>query len=397
MEKTPQSPEVRPGRLLSLDLMRGYTVAFMIIVNNPGDWSHVYAPLLHAEWNGLTPTDLVFPSFLFMMGCAIPFSLGGKISRGVKKSRLFAESVRRSAVLLGLGWLLAILAVAPDWGHFRFYGVLPRFAATYFVCATLFLFVRSVRFYVLTILGIVFGYSALLHWIPVPGAGFPGHDFPVMDPDANIVSWLDRKIVLWTQTHFGTGLLYKGTRDPEGALSTIAACATVMSGIVSGFIMQQANRQTSKHLITRWTLGGAAALLLSAGLSVWVPLNKNMWTGSFVLFCAGIDILLLRLLWQSVDSRPDYAPGRIAKAFEEFGTAFGANALIAFIVSEALAIFLDERFQFHGVTAHQFLYSSLFSGIHPENIRSLLYALTYLFVCFIPNFILYRKKIVIRI
>lgn len=397
MEKTPFSPEIRPGRLLSLDLMRGYTVAFMIIVNNPGDWSHVYALLLHADWNGLTPTDLIFPSFLFMMGCAIPFSLGGKISRGEKKSHLFWDILRRASVLLLLGWLLAVLAVAPDWGRFRFYGVLPRFAVTYLACATLFLFVRSTRFYVLTILGLVFGYSALLQWMPVPGAGFPGHDFPIMDPYANIVSWLDRTAVLWTQTHLGTGILYKGTRDPEGVLTTIVACATVMSGIVSGLIMKQTSRQRDQRLLTQWTLGGLLAILLSAGLNAWIPFNKNMWTGSFVLFCAGCDVLLLRLLWQSVDNTPGRTPGPVGKVFQEFGAAFGANALVAFIISEALAIFLDERLQFHDVTAHQFIYDHLFSFIAPENIRSLLYALLYLLVCFVPNFILYRKKIVVRI
>lgn len=397
MEKTSFSPEIRPGRLLSLDLMRGYTVAFMIIVNNPGDWSHVYAPLLHADWNGLTPTDLVFPSFLFMMGCAIPFSLGGKILRGEKRSRLFWDILRRASVLLLLGWLLAVLAIAPDWGQFRFYGVLPRFAVTYLACATLFLFVRSVHFYVLTILGLVFGYSALLHWMPVPGTGFPGHDFPVMDPDANIVSWLDRKIVFWTQTHLGTGVLYKGTRDPEGFLSTIVACATVMAGIVSGLIMKQTSQQKDKRPFNQWTLGGLLAILLSVMLSTWSPFNKNMWTGSFVLFCAGSDILLLRLLWQSVDNNSGRAPGAVAKVFQEFGAAFGANALVAFIVSEALAIFLDERLQFHGVTAHQFIYNHLFSFIYSEKLRSLLYALLYLLVCFVPNFILYRKKIIVRI
>nr|WP_298796592.1 DUF5009 domain-containing protein [uncultured Acetobacter sp.] len=397
MEKPPFSPKILPGRLLSLDLMRGYTVAFMIIVNNPGDWSHVYAPLLHAEWNGLTPTDLVFPSFLFMMGCAIPFSLGGKLSRGKKRSWLFLDIFRRSAVLLLLGWLLTILAIAPAWSLFRFYGVLSRFAATYLVCATLFLFVRSVRFYVVAVLGIVLGYSALLHWMPVPGAGFPGQDFPVMDPDANIVSWFDRKVVFWTQNHFGMGVLYKGTRDPEGLLSTIAACATVMTGIVSGLVMKQNSRQKNMRLMNQWTLGGVLSLLASFLLYTWVPFNKNMWTGSFVLFCAGLDILLLRLLWQSIDNHPDRSPGPIAKGLQEFGAAFGANAIVAFIVSEALAIFLDERLQFHGVTAHSFIYNHLFSFIHADNIKSFLYAIAYLLVCFVPNFILYRRKIVVRI
>ena len=228
-----------PGRLGSLDMFRGLAIAGMVLVNNPGSWAHVYPPLLHAEWNGFTPTDLVFPAFLFIVGVAIPFSLARyQADGGGWDSRLYGRILRRTVLLFALGLALnattsvlqwALHGKAIDWTTLRIMGVLQRIALAYFLAIVLIL-ALSPRGRIVAILAILLGYWAVLAWVPVPGFG-PGD----LRPDSSLVTYIDRLIL--TRPH-----MYRDGFDPEGLLSTIPAAATVLIGSLAGQWVRRAPR-----------------------------------------------------------------------------------------------------------------------------------------------------------
>ena len=174
----------RSERLVSLDAFRGLTIASMILVNNPGSWAYVYSPLAHAEWHGWTPTDLIFPYFLFIVGVAIPFSFRRRLSEGGDRSDLMRHVVRRSLVLIALG--IAMRAIPDfDFGTMRYYGVLQRIGLVYFAAAAGYLFLGR-RGRVAATVSLLLGYWAALSWVPVPGYGAGD-----LSPDGNLAAWLD--------------------------------------------------------------------------------------------------------------------------------------------------------------------------------------------------------------
>src|SRR5882672_10189476 len=206
----------RAGRLLSLDLLRGATIAGMILVNNAGDEEAAYWPLQHAKWNGWTPTDLVFPFFLFIVGVSMAFSLESRMRRGESRQELIRHILWRGLILFAIGVALHGFPV-PVLATWRIYGVLQRIAICYVISAVIALWVGR-RGQWIIILACLAGYWVLMRYVPVPGFGVPTHDMPLLDPDRNIAAWLDRKLLM--------GRLYEVTRDPEGVLSTIPAIAT---------------------------------------------------------------------------------------------------------------------------------------------------------------------------
>jgi predicted acyltransferase len=222
---------------MSLDLFRGATIAGMILVNNAGDEPSSYWPLKHAQWNGWTPTDLVFPFFLFIVGVAMPFSFSARLKRGESKRELLRHVLWRGVVLFALGMFLNGF---PDQYHlasWRVYGVLQRIAVCYVISAILALW-ADWRGWIVTIAGCLVGYWLLMRFVPVPGFGVPTHDIPLLDPDRNLAAWLDRRLL--------AGHLYERTRDPEGVLSTIPAVATSLLGILTGQWLRSARSLQSK-------------------------------------------------------------------------------------------------------------------------------------------------------
>ena len=211
--------------MLSLDLFRGATIAGMILVNNPGDEAASYWPLKHAEWNGWTPTDLIFPFFLFIVGVSMTFSLPSRLRRGDSKGQILAHVLRRGLILFALGLFLNGFPNHYQLGSWRVYGVLQRIAICYVVSAALVLWSGRRSWIAVTIACLV-GYWILMRFVPVPGFGVPTHDIPLLDPDRNLAAWLDRKLLM--------GHLYETTRDPEGVLSTIPAVATSLLGVLTG-------------------------------------------------------------------------------------------------------------------------------------------------------------------
>src|SRR5437764_701552 len=269
-------------RLMSLDLVRGATIALMILVNDPGDGRASYWPLEHARWNGWTPTDLVFPFFLFIVGVAMAFSFTSRLQRGEERSHLLTHVLWRGAVLAALGIFLNGFPHHFGLDHWRFYGVLQRIAICYVITSALELWTGWRTQLGVTVACIV-GYWVLMRFVPVPGFGVPTHDIPILDPDRNLAAWLDRKLLM--------GHLYEGTRDPEGVISTIPALATCIAGLLTGKWLKAANSATKKAL----GMLAIGVLAIAAGKvwDVWFPINKQLWTSSYVIFTAGVGLIFL--------------------------------------------------------------------------------------------------------
>jgi len=371
------------GRLMSLDLLRGATIAAMILVNNPGDEQSAYWPLQHAAWNGWTPTDLIFPFFLFVVGVSMVYSLSSRLGRGESRGKIFSHALRRGVVIFALGLFLNGFPNHYQLSSWRVYGVLQRIAICYVVAAVLVLW-GGRRSQIITILGCLAGYWILMRYVPVPGFGMPTRDIPLLDPNRNIVAWMDRKVL--------AGHLYEITRDPEGILSTIPAIATTLLGVLTGYWLRSAHAAKEK---ATGLLGYGVVLLAAAELvNVWFPINKKLWTSSFVLFTAGMALLFLAACYWMVDVRQ--WRGRWTEIF----LVFGMNAIAAYFVAEIVAHWLS-RMQVAtdgtSTTWQDFIYQRVFAGWGSPSFSSLLYAITYVVLCWLVMGMLYRRKIFIKI
>jgi len=383
--ETPVTPANPPGeRLVSLDLFRGATIALMIVVNNQ-DEEVAYWPLKHARWNGWTPTDLVFPFFLFIVGVALAFSFGGRLQRGESRRTLLSHVLRRGFMLFAIGFLLHGFGARFQLDQWRVYGVLQRIAICYVISAVLVLYSgRSARLAAIAATCLV-SYWVLMRYVPVPGFGVPVRDIPLLDPDRNLAAWLDRKLLM--------GHLYEGTRDPEGVLSTIPALATSLLGVLTGQWLR------STRNITQKAAGMFVAGLIGVGLgelfNLWFPINKKLWTSSYVLLTAGLALMTLALLYWLVDGKRWRGPW--TKPF----VILGMNAIAAYVFAELLAIFL------FGVNLHlaggatmswgEFIYRRWFEPLGSPANASLYFSIGFLLVCFFAMWILYRKRMFLKI
>ncbi len=306
-----------PLRLRSLDALRGATIAGMILVNTPGSWNHVFPALRHADWHGWTPTDLVFPFFLFILGVAIPCSLGRRQAAGEPRGRLFRRVLRRSAVLIALGLLLAAYPHF-DLATLRLPGVLQRIGVVYLVTGAAFLLVGR-RGLVALALSCLVGYQALMRFVPPPG-GVAGD----LEPGTNLAAFVDRALL-------GANL-YQGSWDPEGVLSTIPAVATALVGVFAGQWLR-AGRPPAETT-TGLFAAGFGLLTLGWAWGFWFPINKNLWTSSYVLFTGGIALSCLAAFVLALDSRPR-AP-RWTRPWARPLEALGRNAIGVFVASGLL-------------------------------------------------------------
>ncbi|HBK46250.1 MAG TPA: DUF5009 domain-containing protein [Xanthomonadaceae bacterium] len=289
----------RPTRFASVDALRGLTVAAMLLVNNPGDWAHVYAPLLHAPWHGVTPTDLIFPMFLFIVGVSIALGIVPRVERGDDRAALTRTVLMRALRILGLGMLLHLLAWWwLDAAHFRPWGVLQRIGLCFLLVGAMAVW-WTPRMQRWALLALLLGYAALLQG---GGSLLPWH---------NLASRIDTALLgpLLYQFDPATGLGH----DPEGLPSTLGALASTLLGLRAG---ERLRRGDTASL---WW-GGAAGVALGVLWSGWLPLNKNLWTSSYVLFSGGVSLLLLAAFHRWVDLR-GHAP---------VGRAFGVNAIAAY-------------------------------------------------------------------
>ena len=370
-------------RLVSLDVVRGLTVAFMILVNNNGSEQRAYWPLKHSDWNGWTPTDLVFPIFLFLVGIAIVFSTASRIARGEAKSVLLMHAFRRTAILFALGIMIHGFPHYPL-ATLRIYGVLQRIAICYLVACILYLLDRRVITLVSVTAACLLGYWILMRWVPVPGFGMPGRDIPFLDKDVNWVSVVDRQIF--------PGRLLEKTRDPLGLISTIPAVATCVLGVLTGLWLRTQKGMTTK--VGGLLAGAIAGLAMGSLWGIWFPINKRLWTSSYVLFAAGWALLVLAICYFVIEIE------KHGGAWTYPWKVFGANAIFAYAFSELLSsvleiIYIGKNGQ--TITLKEMIYTRIFSSIVNPSFGSLLYSLSYVLICFVPAVLLFRKRILIKI
>jgi len=377
-------PSKISGRLLSLDVFRGITIAGMILVNNPGTWSAIYPPLEHAKWNGCTPTDLIFPFFLFIVGVAIPFALGKRMERGEDHKKIILQIIRRSVILFLLGIILAafpfgILGHNLNLATLRIPGVLQRIALVYLITAILFLKTNyKAQIYIGASLLII--YAILMTLVPVPGVGHPN-----LEPTTNLGAWLDRKLLnghLWSQTKVW---------DPEGILSTMPAIVTAIIGMITGWWLRLDKDKTLK---TVWLfIMGSICMALGYIWNGWFPINKGIWTSSYVLYTGGLALLFLGFCYWFIDvknSRWWIKPFQV----------YGLNAITVFFLSGLVAKLLyiiKVPYGTEQVGLGTYLFRNLFlPWLSPIN-ASLVWAICYVIFWLGLMWILYKKKIFIKV
>ena len=351
-------------------------MAAMVIVNTPGDWSHVYAPLLHAEWHGWTPTDLIFPFFVFIVGVSIVLS--------PRSSGSTALILRRAAALFALGLLLALYPRF-DVATVRIMGVLQRLALCYLAAALIFKGAatmtadRSARVWLMlaAAFGLAAGYWIVLMTVPPPG-GVAGD----LSPSGNIGAWIDRAVLgdahLWRQSK---------TWDPEGLLSTIPAIATAATGVAAGLLITSANR---RRIVA---LAAAGAVFAVAGLVCdrWLPINKNLWTSSYVLFTSGLAaVALAACLAIEPHAR---------RLFQPF-VVLGMNALALFVISGLLVktlVLVRVDVAGQSSTLYRWLYVTLFAPLASPKASSLLFACVALALLYLLLALMHRRRVFLRV
>lgn len=380
-EPVVQAPAEKPSagqRLISLDAFRGATMALMVLVNTPGDGEHVYGPLRHAEWNGWTPTDVVFPSFMWIVGVALTLSLSRRIAAGASRAQLLAQAFRRALILYALGLLVYAF---PDFNlsRQRLLGVLQRIAICYLIAVAIYLYTR-VRGQIVWIVSLLAGYWLLMALVPVPGYG-SGR----LDVEGNLAHYIDR-IVLGAHNYASTK-----TWDPEGIVSTLPAIATVLFGIMAGQILRL-ERTLAKR--TAWLLA-VGGVLIAAGLicDIWLPINKKLWTSSFALFMAGLDFVIFAIMVWWADVR-----GHVR--FMKPLVIMGMNAITVYLASELLETLLNAvHFSSggHTVTVRDWLFDTLFAPLASPINASLLYAIAYTLLMYGIAYVMYRGRWFVRV
>ncbi len=378
----PSLARIPTNRLISVDVLRGITIAFMILVNN--DFSNYAFPALeHAEWNGWTPTDLVFPTFLFLVGVTIVFSFESRLSRGTSRSSLLLHTFRRACILFALGLVVNGFPYFPL-STLRIYGVLQRIAICFLLASILYLLDRRPASKIAILVLALFGYWVLLRWVPVPGYGMPGRDIPLFDPTRNLGAYVDR--------HIFPGRLYRGVRDPEGLLSDIPALATTLLGMLTAMWLRCKRAPSVKA----WGMlaAGILGIILGQIWGLWFPINKNLWSSSYVLFAAGIALIALSICYWAIDIK-NWKTG-----WTYVWRVFGMNAITAYVFSELLSSTLSEVKVHSGtatVSLSGYLFALCFSGIPSQHLASLAYSISIVAICFVPVAVLYRQRIFLKV
>jgi predicted acyltransferase len=387
-DATVSAPTPSRERLAALDVFRGLTIAGMLLVNNPGTWSAIYPPLRHAAWHGWTPTDLIFPFFLFIVGITTHLSLAARQARGDDDRKLVRQVLRRGGIIILLGLLLSGFPFIPKYGFdlstIRIPGVLQRIGVAY-IAAALLTLRTSAKTQVLTVTALLLGYWAVMTLVPIPGTGVPGA--PALDkPDASLAAWLDRTVLgnhLWKVSK---------TWDPEGILSTVPAISTTMLGVFAGRWIASP-RPLVERLAALFAIGSIAMV---AGL-VWnwsFPINKNLWTSSYVLFTAGMaSVTIATCIWLIDVQRVTWW----TKPFVIFGMnpilAFVGSGMMARLVASILKVERDGQ----TVSLQKAIYDSAFaSWLAPMN-ASLLYALCFVLLWFVILAALYKKGVFLKV
>ena len=359
------------NRLLSIDVLRGMTLIFMIIVNTPGSWDYVYAPLLHADWNGLTPTDYIFPNFLFIVGVSIVLSLNNRINE-LNRNQVLKKIIWRAFKIYLVG---VFLWVFPDFDltSIRWVGVLQRISFVFLFCGLIYLFIDKKLFIYISFITLIL-YWFIMLYIPVPGIGAPD----LNSPELNLAHYIDSK--------FLPGVMWQDTWDPEGILTTIPSIITGVFGLVAGSILVS-NRDIKDKIIKLFSLG---LLLVFVGdfFSWSFPVNKNLWSTSYTFLMAGMSFMLVAAFTYLID----------VNGYKKFkmSQVFGTNSIFTYVLSGTLtSIFYSDRFI--GVELNSVFVDTLIGlGIFPK-LTSLLYAIIFVLIIYVPANYLFKKKVFIKL
>ncbi len=388
-----EAPSAKRKRLASLDAFRGATIVGMILVNNPGTWASIYPPLRHAEWHGWTPTDLVFPFFLFIVGVAIVFAYRTKMLRGDERGPLVGKAAKRALWLFGLGVLMAWFPFVGTEGgaldgirgfeRMRILGVLQRIAICYFAATLFYLFVSQKGRYWAVGIGLV-AYALALVFIPVPGFGAGMIDVP----EATLSAWLDRLILTPDHLWAGADRMW----DPEGLLSTLPAIGTTLLGCWAGDVLASDRSETKKAL--GLFVGGFGLLVVGYCWSWVLPLNKALWTPSYAVFTAGQAALCLGAFYWLMDMR-----GQTKWGFPFM--VYGVNAITVFVMSGIVAktlIYVKVPWEGGSTSVQSAFFRSTFAQLPgPPEVGSLAYALTWIGLWFLVLLWMYRRKLIIKV
>ena len=375
-----------PARLLSLDFFRGATVAAMILVNNPGDWGNIYAPLEHANWNGCTPTDLIFPFFLFIVGVSIAYAMGNNKTDPATHQKTIFKAIKRGLTLFALGLFLSLFPkVFTDpiaaFQHVRIPGILQRIAIVFLISSIIFLKNSEKNIFRIMII-LLAGYWAIMTFIPVPGVGYAN-----LEKETNLGAWIDRGLL--TEAH-----LWKSSKtwDPEGLLSTIPAIATGLFGVLVGVYLKRKDLDAATKIAWLFSVG---CLAVALGL-IWdlqFPINKQLWTSSFVLYTGGLATVILALCYWIIDIQ-QY--NRFTKPF----VVYGVNAITVFFLSGLIPRILHmiKLNQPDGsqIDLQAWLYSGFTASLSPVN-ASLAWAVTFILFWLVILWVMYIKKIIIKV
>jgi len=353
-------------RLDALDIFRGLTIISMIIVNSPG----TYGQLSHAYWDGLTLTDFVFPFFIFISGVTISFHITGQPLSSAQSGLLLRKILSRTAIIFVLG--LVVNLFYTEFSAFRISGVLQRIAIVYCISSILAMYFRAASL-ILIAAFILVSYWLILLFVPAPGV-----EAGVLERGNNIVNWVDYK--------FLPGMLWRGTWDPERLLSTYPAIVTGIIGVLAGKAIRRAEPLSER--VNVMFVGGFCAFIIGYCWSFFFLFNKALWSSSFVLVTGGVACLLLALLIWALDIKA-------YKRFTFVPRVFGLNAIFAYILHVVLHKALDVQVFGHSVHGW-FTGVSADAGL-PKDLVSTIWIVAFLGLCFLPTYILYKKKLFLKV
>ena len=367
------------GRLISLDVFRGITIAGMVLVNNPGTWSSIYWPLEHAEWHGWTPTDLVFPFFLFIVGVSITLAFARRVEEGTVKRDLYLKVIKRTAIIFGLGLFLNGFPYF-QLGTIRIAGVLQRIAICYLVASLIFL-TTKIRTQFLIAIALL-----IIYCLVMTRFAAPGYATGDLTKEGSIASFVDRVLLgahIWRQ-----GKVY----DPEGLLSTIPAVATTLFGILTGHWLRSERPRFEK--VVGMFVAGALCVALGWAWNPFFPINKALWTSSYVLFTAGLALQFLGLCYWLIDIK---GYRRWAWPFE----VFGVNALALFVGSalmvKLMGLIKFDRGDGTQISSQGWIFRKFFLSWASSINASLAYAIAFILLWLFFMWLLYRKRIFIKV
>ncbi len=387
------------NRLLSLDILRGITLAFMIMVNNNGGISDGAGGttswwfMNHAEWIGLTPTDLVFPTFLFVIGVSVVFAFESRLAKGATRSELVKHTLSRTVILILFGIIVNNFPFFSyehgefhsGFPHMRFFGVLQRLAVGYCFVALFYLWDKRVSTKLIAAAVCLLGYWGIIALVPTPG-----HGVQFLNPDFNIVNWVDQQLM---PGHLYEDWTTHNLRDPEGFLSTLPSLATALFGLITGIFLRSG--RTIQQKAGGLAIGAMAFLVSGYAWSIWFPLSKKMWTSSYTLVAAGYSLAAFALIYFVVEIL------NWRKVWSWPWLVFGSNAIVAYMFSELFPGVVDllphASWRGKPITLLGWLNQYYYTIVPDPGWAAFTYCMTILAICFIPVVILYKKKIFVKI